>query len=113
MSTIFTIGHTKKSLERFIRLLQDAEVDAVIDIRLRNTSQLAGFAKRDDLAFILREGFGIETGLPTNASSASCWLNAMWYRRGVNFWSATNARACSALNPLLTIATAGSWPSGG
>ena len=60
MSTIFTIGHTKKSLERFIRLLQDAEVDAVIDIRLRNTSQLAGFAKRDDLAFILREGFGIE-----------------------------------------------------
>ncbi len=60
MSTIFTIGHTKKSLERFIRLLQDAEVDAVIDIRLRNTSQLAGFAKRDDLAFILRDGFGIE-----------------------------------------------------
>ena len=60
MSTIFTIGHTQKSLERFIRLLQDAEVDAVIDIRLRNTSQLAGFAKRDDLAFILRDGFGIE-----------------------------------------------------
>ena len=60
MSTIFTIGHTKKGLERFIHLLQDAEVDAVIDIRLRNTSQLAGFAKRDDLAFLLREGFGIE-----------------------------------------------------
>ena len=60
MSTIFTIGHTRTSLERFIRLLQDAGVDAVIDIRLRNTSQLAGFAKRDDLAFILREGFGIE-----------------------------------------------------
>ena len=35
-------------------------MDAVIDIRLRNTSQLAGFAKRDDLAFLLREGFGIE-----------------------------------------------------
>lgn len=60
MSTVFTIGHAQKSLERFIRLLQDAEVDAVIDIRLRNTSQLAGFAKRDDLAFILRDGFGIE-----------------------------------------------------
>ena len=59
MSIIYTIGHTKTSLERFIRRLQDAEVDAVIDIRLRNTSQLAGFAKRDDLAFILREGFGI------------------------------------------------------
>ena len=60
MPTVFTIGTNKKSLERFIRLLQEAEVDAVIDIRLRNTSQLAGYAKRDDLGFLLREGFGIE-----------------------------------------------------
>jgi uncharacterized protein (DUF488 family) len=60
MPTICTIGYTKKSLEQFIRLLQEAGVDAVVDVRLRNTSQLAGFAKRDDLAFLLREGFGIE-----------------------------------------------------
>ncbi len=60
MPIIYTIGHTKKSLEQFIRLLQEAGVDAVVDIRLRNTSQLAGFAKRDDLSFLLREGFGIE-----------------------------------------------------
>lgn len=60
MPTIYTIGHTQKTLERFIHLLQEAGVDAVIDIRLRNTSQLAGFSKRDDLAFLLREGFGID-----------------------------------------------------
>jgi uncharacterized protein (DUF488 family) len=60
MKTIYTIGYTKKPLERFVRLLQEAGVDSVVDIRLRNTSQLAGFAKRDDLAFLLREGFGIE-----------------------------------------------------
>jgi uncharacterized protein (DUF488 family) len=60
MPTIYTIGTTKKSLERFIRLLQEAGVDAVIDVRLRNTSQLAGFSKRDDLAFLLRQGFNIE-----------------------------------------------------
>ncbi len=60
MLTVHTIGTTKKSLEQFIRLLQEAGVDAIVDIRLRNTSQLAGFAKRDDLAFLLREGFGIE-----------------------------------------------------
>ena len=60
MPTIYTIGTTQKSLERFIRLLQQAGVDAVIDVRLRNTSQLAGFAKRDDLAFLLRQGFDIE-----------------------------------------------------
>jgi uncharacterized protein (DUF488 family) len=55
---LFTIGFTRKSLEQFIRLLKDAGVDAVIDIRLRNHSQLAGFAKQDDLAFILKT-FGI------------------------------------------------------
>jgi uncharacterized protein (DUF488 family) len=60
MSTVYTIGYTKKNLEQFIRLLKKAGVDAIIDVRLRNTSQLAGFAKRDDLAFLLREGFGIE-----------------------------------------------------
>ncbi len=60
MPTIYTIGHTQKNLERFIRTLQEVGVDAIIDVRLRNTSQLAGFAKRDDLAFLLREGFGIE-----------------------------------------------------
>ena len=59
MPTIYTIGYTKKSLQQFIGLLQEAGVDAVIDVRLRNTSQLAGFAKRDDLAFLLRECFGI------------------------------------------------------
>ena len=34
-------------------------MEAVIDVRLRNTSHLAGYTKRDDLAFLLREGFGI------------------------------------------------------
>ncbi len=59
MSVIYTIGYTRKSLEQFIRLLQEVGVDAVIDVRLRNTSQLAGFSKRDDLAFLLRAGFSI------------------------------------------------------
>ena len=60
MPVIYTIGYTKKTLEQFIGLLKEAGVAAVIDIRLRNTSQLAGFAKRDDLSFLLREGFQIE-----------------------------------------------------
>jgi uncharacterized protein (DUF488 family) len=57
--TLYTIGYTRKSLRQFIGLLQEAGVEAVIDVRLRNTSQLAGFAKRDDLAFLLCEGFDI------------------------------------------------------
>jgi uncharacterized protein (DUF488 family) len=55
---LFTIGFTRKSLREFITLLREAGVDGVVDIRLNNTSQLAGYAKRDDLAFIL-ETFGI------------------------------------------------------
>lgn len=59
MVAIYTIGYQKKPLSEFISRLRAAGVDAVIDIRLRNTSQLAGYTKRDDLAFLLREGFGI------------------------------------------------------
>jgi uncharacterized protein (DUF488 family) len=55
---LHTIGFTQKSLRQFIGLLREAGVDGVVDIRLNNTSQLAGYAKRDDLAFIL-ETFGI------------------------------------------------------
>ena len=59
MSTLYTAGYKEKPLSQFIGELRAAGVDAVIDIRLRNTSQLAGYTKRDDLAFLLREGFGI------------------------------------------------------
>ncbi|HOK53379.1 MAG TPA: DUF488 domain-containing protein [Armatimonadota bacterium] len=51
--TIFTIGSSGKGLRKFAELLLDANVDCVIDIRLHNTSQLAGYAKQDDLEFVL------------------------------------------------------------
>jgi uncharacterized protein (DUF488 family) len=56
MTTInlFTIGFTKKSAEIFFGKIRDAGVQKVIDVRLNNTSQLAGFAKRDDLAYFLK-----------------------------------------------------------
>jgi uncharacterized protein (DUF488 family) len=57
--TLYTIGYKGKSLETFINQLRVTGVDAVIDIRLRNTSHLAGYTKRDDFAFLLQEGFGI------------------------------------------------------
>ena len=50
---LFTIGFTKKSAEKFFTLLSDAGVKRDIDISLNNTSQLAGFAKKDDLCFFL------------------------------------------------------------
>src|SRR5215510_1710898 len=59
MKTICTIGFTRKSLQQFIERLQAAGIQEVIDIRLRNTSQLAGWSKYPDIAYLLTEGFGI------------------------------------------------------
>ncbi len=49
-----TIGFTRTTAESFFRRLVDARVRRVIDVRLNNTSQLAGFAKAGDLAYFLR-----------------------------------------------------------
>jgi len=51
---IFTIGFTKKKAEKFFTELCNAGVKRVIDIRLNNVSQLAGFAKKDDLRYFLK-----------------------------------------------------------
>lgn len=59
MATVFTIGFTKKSLRQFVETLRTAGVRRVVDVRLRNTSQLAGWTKLPDFAYLLEEGFGI------------------------------------------------------
>lgn len=51
---LFTIGFTKKSAEQFFTRLSAAGVQRLIDVRLNNVSQLAGFSKRDDLRYFLR-----------------------------------------------------------
>jgi uncharacterized protein (DUF488 family) len=56
---IFTIGFTKSSARDFFGKLTDAGIQRLIDVRLRNTSQLASFAKRDDLEFFLEALCGI------------------------------------------------------
>jgi uncharacterized protein (DUF488 family) len=57
--TLFTIGMVKKPAAKFFGMLDKAGVQRVIDIRLNNTSQLAGFTKRDDLRFFLKAVSGI------------------------------------------------------
>ena len=51
---IFTIGFTKKSAETFFTRLKDAGVVRLIDVRLNNISQLAGFTKKDDLRYFTK-----------------------------------------------------------
>jgi uncharacterized protein (DUF488 family) len=57
---LFTIGFTKKTAEDFFTRLKDAGVKTLIDIRLNNRSQLAGFAKEQDLKYFLKEIASIE-----------------------------------------------------
>ena len=57
---VATIGFTKSNAEHFFERLLKAGVKKLIDVRLHNTSQLAGFAKADDLAYFLKKIGGIE-----------------------------------------------------
>jgi uncharacterized protein (DUF488 family) len=57
---LFTIGFTKTTAEHFFERLKGSAVRQLIDVRLNNVSQLAGFAKRDDLRYFARAVCGID-----------------------------------------------------
>jgi len=51
---VYTAGFTQHTAEQFFEALRRAGIRRLIDVRLNNVSQLAGFSKRDDLAYFLR-----------------------------------------------------------
>jgi uncharacterized protein (DUF488 family) len=57
---LYTIGFTKKSAEQFFTKLCKAGVKRIVDVRLNNVSQLAGFAKKDDLRYFAKTICGME-----------------------------------------------------
>jgi uncharacterized protein (DUF488 family) len=57
---LFTIGFTRKSAESFFTSLKAARVRRLVDVRLNNVSQLAGFTKRDDLRYFTKAICGID-----------------------------------------------------
>jgi len=68
---IFTIGFTKKGARRYFELLRESGAKHVVDVRLNNVSQLAGFAKKDDLANFLDVICGVDyVHLPELAPTA-------------------------------------------
>lgn len=96
---IYTIGFAGKNAHEFFTKLKDSGVKAVIDVRLNNTSQLAGFTKAQDLPYFLQEIACIKyvhkpelaptkdilnaykkkklTGRNTRNDSVNCFLNAI------------------------------------
>ena len=57
---LFTIGFTKKTAQQFFENLRRSGADHVVDVRLNNVSQLAGFAKKQDLAYFLESICGMK-----------------------------------------------------
>jgi uncharacterized protein (DUF488 family) len=60
LEALYTIGYEKTRLRQFITRLKEAEVDAVLDTRRRPNGGLAGYARQEDLSFLLQSGFGID-----------------------------------------------------
>lgn len=82
MTRTFTIGFTETTAEHFFERLKTAGAKRLVDVRLNNKSQLAGFAKKDDLRFFLREIGRIEyVHLPILAPSQGM-LDEYKKRRG-------------------------------
>ena len=66
---IFTIGFTQRSARDFFGALKHAGIKRLIDVRLHNSSQLAGFSKSDDLAYFLPGIVRGKTGLDVFADN--------------------------------------------
>jgi uncharacterized protein (DUF488 family) len=95
---VFTIGFTKKTAEEFFTRLIRADVKRVIDIRLNNVSQLAGFAKQNDLRYFLRMICGIDYHHRLDLAPTQEILNAFKKNKGNwpvyerDFWALLSTR---------------------
>lgn len=84
-----TIGFTKKTAQRFFELLRNSGVERVVDVRLNNASQLAGFAKKEDLEWFLDQICGMQyVHLPILAPTKDLLRG---YRQGSIGWDAYEA----------------------
>src|SRR5436305_1757291 len=98
MPSLLTIGTTRKSLRRFIELLREARPEAVIDTRRNKTSQLTGVSKKEDLEFLLREGFRIGDEHRPELAPAEALLSVYlkdrdWERYSMSFLDELEARS--------------------
>jgi len=87
---IYTIGFTKTSAENFFSRLKRSGAQRLIDVRLNNISQLAGFAKRDDLRYFAKAICGIEYAHEPLLAPTQEMLDA--YKKEKGDWSTYEKR---------------------
>jgi len=80
----YTIGFTQKKAEDFFSLLKSSGVKTLVDVRLNNTSQLSGFAKKDDLEFFLEALCNVDYVHMPDLSPTREMLSS--YRKGLMPW---------------------------
>ena len=93
---IYTIGFTQTTARHFFGKLTLAGVRRLIDVRLNNSSQLAGFAKKEDLAYFLQELCGTEYVHEPRLAPTQELLDALKKDRGP--WSEYEAGFNELLN---------------
>ena len=84
MITLYTIGFTKKSAEQFFELLKDNNVKQLVDIRISNNSQLAGFAKGKDLSYFVNQICGIKYNHIVDCAPTKNLLDR-WHKQDVTW----------------------------
>jgi len=82
---IYTIGFTRKNARQFFGAIREAGTRRIVDVRLNNVSQLAGFAKKQDLEFFLKEICGIDYVHVPELAPTQDILDA--YKRAKGDWS--------------------------
>ena len=88
---IYSIGFTQKSAGEFFDLLSSHGIRRLLDVRLNNVSQLAGFSKRDDLAYFLREIVGADyrhERRESNIDVFDTYVNALTVEVGLGLFGA-------------------------
>lgn len=81
---VYTIGFTKRSAADFFGALERSGIRLLVDVRLHNLSQLAGYSKRDDLEFFLRRV--IQSGYEHRVDLAPTADMLDAYRKGAIAW---------------------------
>lgn len=93
---LFTIGSGGKSAKQFFTLLKDTGVSCVIDVRLFNTSQLAGYTKNNDLAYFVNEILHVEYQHALVLAPTKDILNG--YKKGEIDWTTYQQKYAELLN---------------
>ena len=82
---VYSIGFTRRTAPEFFGALREAGIERLLDVRLNNSSQLAGFTKRDDLPFLLREICGAAYEHEPLLAPTRAMLDG--YRKSKGSWS--------------------------